>query len=81
MGRIRMPREIQLRDENTMIRILDTGPVSHHVMGEGPYPLMQASVARQATIATEDGRERIVRIVAYGASRNLLGAKTVRQAA
>lgn len=64
-----------------MRRILNTGPVSHDVMGEGPFPLMQASVARRATIVTEDGRERAVRIVAYGASRGLLGAAKVPQAA
>lgn len=64
-----------------MVRILKTGPVLHDVTGEGPYPLMQASVARRATILTASGQERTVRIVAYGTSRSLLGTKTVRKAA
>lgn len=64
-----------------MVRILNTGPVSHDVTGEGPFPLMQASVARRATILTPSGRERTVSLVSYGASRSLLGAKTIRRAA
>lgn len=64
-----------------MRRILNTGPMIHDVTGKGPFPLMQASVARRATIITEDGRERTVRIVAYGASRSLLGAKSLSRAA
>jgi hypothetical protein len=64
-----------------MRKLIRVGTVHHDVLGAGPSPSTPASVSDDAVLITNDGRRRTVRIVAYGASRALLGASDAPVAA
>ena len=63
------------------LTMISPGTIREDVLGEGPSPKTAATVCDRATIRTTDGRERIVKIVAYGASRARLAANDLDLAA
>lgn len=64
-----------------MRTLISIGDVRHDAVGKGPMAGQACSMADAAMIRTEDGREHVVRVFAYGDSRALLGHSGLPKAA